>query len=78
MFGEKHDLAHEFPEYKERIRDLKMQDEHFARLFDQYHELDDHVRHIEEGIENTDDMYLEELKKKRLNCKDQLYAMLVK
>ena len=78
MFGEKHDLIHELPEYKDRIHELKISDAHFARLFEEYHELDNQVRHIEEGIENTDDSYLEELKKKRLQFKDQLYAMLVK
>jgi uncharacterized protein YdcH (DUF465 family) len=78
MFGEKHDLIHELPEYKDRIHELKVSDPHFARLFEEYHELDNQVRHIEEGIENTDDSYLEELKKKRLQFKDQLYAMLVK
>ena len=77
MFGEKHDLVHEFPEYREKIHQLKMNDGHFARLFDEYADLDKQVRHIEEGIENTDDLYLEELKKKRLNHKDLLYAMLV-
>lgn len=76
MFGEKHDLIHELPEYKDRIHELKVSDSHFARLFDEYHELDTQVRKIEEGIENTDDAYLEELKKKRLQYKDELYAML--
>jgi len=39
MLGEKHDLIHELPEHRERIHDLKMNDHHFARLFDEYHEL---------------------------------------
>jgi len=78
MLGEKHDLVHELPEYKDRIHELKMNDPRFAKLYDEYHELDDEVRHIEEGIENTDDFYLEELKKKRLQHKDELFAMLKK
>ena len=78
MFGEKHDLVHELPEYKDRIHELKMSDVRFATLYDEYHDLDNQVRHIEEGIENTDDFYLEELKKKRLHHKDELYAMLQK
>lgn len=76
MLGEKHDLLHEFPEYKDRIHELKLSDSHFANMMAEYHELDNEVRRIEEGIENTSDEYLEELKKKRLNLKDQLYAML--
>ena len=76
MLGEKHDLIHEFPEHRERIHNLKMADHHFARLFDEYHELEHQVRRIEEGVETTSDNYLEDLKKKRLKLKDLLYVML--
>ena len=76
MLGEKHDLIHEFPEHRERIHNLKMADHHFARFFDEYHELEHQVRRIEEGVETTSDNYLEDLKKKRLKLKDLLYVML--
>ena len=76
MLGEKHDLIHEFPEYKDKIHELKTSDPHFAKLFDEYHEIEHEVRRIEENIETTSDEYLEEQKKKRLNLKDQLFAML--
>lgn len=76
MLGEKHDLHHEFPEYGERIRELKMGNAHFAKLFDDYHDIEHEVRRIEEGVENTSDDYLEELKKKRLYLKDTLYGMI--
>lgn len=76
MFGEKHDLIHEFPEYKDRIHELKTSNTHFAKLFDEYHEVEHEVRRIEENIETTSDEYLEEQKKKRLYLKDQLFAML--
>jgi len=33
MFGEHHDLVHEFPEHKARIHELKMNQQHFAKLF---------------------------------------------
>ena len=75
MLGEKHDLIHELPEYKDRIHDLKISNRHFARQFDKYHEIDHEIIRVEEGIENTSDEYLEELKKKRLALKDELYAM---
>lgn len=73
---EKHDLLHEFPQYREAIHALKSTDRHFARLFEQYHELDHEVRRIEEGAENTGDDYLENRKKERLQLKDELYGML--
>ncbi len=73
---EKHDLHHEFPEFSERIHALKMNDHHFARLFEEYHAINREILRIEEGVENTTDEYLEDLKKKRLSHKDQLYKML--
>jgi len=73
---EKHDLVHELPEYRERIHELKMSDQHFARLFEEYHEVDHEIHRIEEGVEPTSDDYLEERKKLRLSLKDQLLAML--
>ena len=66
MLGEKHDLIHEFPEFKDKIHELKTTNEHFAKLFEEYHEIEHEVRRIEEGIENTSDDYLEVQKKKRL------------
>ena len=76
MMVEKHDLIHELPEYREQIHELKMSDKHFARLFEEYHDLDHEVRRIEEGVENTGDAYLEDLKKRRLKLKDEMYGML--
>ncbi len=76
MFGEHHDLVHEFPEYREQIHQLKLSDHHFARLFDEYHTVDREVRRIESQIETPSDHYLESLKKRRLRLKDELYEML--
>ncbi len=75
---EKHDLHHEFPEFEQEIRQLKMSDAHFARLFKEYHELDHEVRRIEEGVESTSDEYLETQKRARLHLKDELFSMLKK
>jgi uncharacterized protein YdcH (DUF465 family) len=76
MLTEKHDLVHELPEHRETIHELKMSDQHFARLFDEYHEVDHEVHRIETGIENTSDDYLEERKKIRLHLKDELFHMI--
>lgn len=76
MSLEKHDLHHEFPEFKDAIHELKMSNAHFARLFEQYHEVDHEVHRIETGAETPSDDYLEEKKKQRLQLKDELYAML--
>jgi uncharacterized protein len=76
MTLEKHDLLHELPHSREAIHHLKMNDNHFARLFEQYHEIDHEVHRIETGAENTSDHYLEERKKERLRLKDELYRMI--
>ncbi len=76
MLTEKHDLLHEFPEHRDAIHELKVSDAHFARLFDEYHDVDHEVHRIETGIENTSDDYLEGRKKRRLYLKDELYRMI--
>ncbi|HFB64049.1 MAG TPA: DUF465 domain-containing protein [Aeromonadales bacterium] len=74
---EKHDLHHEFPEHFDRIHQLKMENHHFLKLFEEYDELVHEINRIEEEIEVTTDEYLEDLKKKRLLLKDKLYAMII-
>ncbi len=76
MLTDKHDLVHELPEHREKIHELKMSNAHFARLFDEYHEVDHEIHRIETGIENTSDDYLESRKKRRLYLKDELLRMI--
>lgn len=78
MYGEHHDLAHEFPEYRDKIHQLKTHDHHFARLFAEYDTVDKEIRRIEQGIETPADEIAEQFKKQRLLLKDQLFAMLKK
>ncbi len=78
MTLEKHDLHHEFPEFYEEIHYLKMNDNRFARLFTDYHEINQEVQRIEQGVENTSDEYLDQKKKQRLNLKDELFVMIKK
>jgi uncharacterized protein YdcH (DUF465 family) len=70
-------LANEFPEFKEKIHTLKIDNAHFAKLFEEYNHLDREIIRIEEGVEHAGDFDLETLKKKRLGLKDELYRMLV-
>jgi len=76
MFGENHDLHHEFPEFKDKIHELKMNDGHFQRLFKEYDEIIHQITRVEQEIETPSDEVVEEMKKQRLNLKDQLFAML--
>ncbi len=76
MFGENHDLHHEFPEYNDKIRELKISNAHFAKMFDKYHETNKEIHRIEQALETPSDEYTETLKKKRLDLKDQLFDMI--
>ncbi|WP_299183165.1 DUF465 domain-containing protein [uncultured Neptuniibacter sp.] len=76
MTIEHHDLVHEFPEHRERIRELKMENAHFSRLFDEYHQVTKDVERMESEIEAVCTRTEEETKFKRLKLKDELYAML--
>ena len=73
-----HELAAEFPELKERIHDLKISDGHFSRLFDEYHVVNREVHRAEAAGLNITDEHYEELKRKRMVLKDELYSMLQK
>jgi len=73
---EKHDLLHEFPEFKEKIHELKTNNHHFRKLFDEYHEVDHEVHRIEQGTEATTDEVLNNLRMKRVQLKDELYRHL--
>lgn len=71
-----HELADEFPDLVDKIHTLKTSDAHFARLADEYHELNREIHRIETDTEPTSDEYQTELRKKRMVLKDELYAML--
>ncbi|WP_445428765.1 YdcH family protein [Alishewanella sp. HL-SH05] len=56
MTLEKHSFLSEFPDHHHTIRHLKMHDRHFAKLFDEYNDLDHEVFSLESaGIPTTDD-----------------------
>ncbi len=76
MTIEHHDLVHEFPEHRERIHNLKMNNAHFARLFDEYHQVTKDVERMESEIEAVSTQTEEQAKFKRLKLKDELFAML--
>ena len=73
---QQHDLHHEFPEYKDAIHELKTGNNHFAKLFDDYHRVNKDIRRIEENEEPVTDAALEDMKKLRLKLKDELHTML--
>lgn len=73
-----HSLINEFPEMRDRIHAMKTSDNHFARLFAEYDAVEHSVHRIESGAEAATDERLEQLKKKRLGLKDELFRLLRK
>lgn len=76
MHNEPHDLIHELPECRDKIHDLKVENAHFRKLYDQYHVINKEIHRIEQGIESHSDKYTEDKKKERLSLKDQLFEMI--
>ena len=71
-----HELAEEFPEFKQRIHELKTSDRHFLRLFNDYHEVNREVHRAEAAGLNISDKHYEEIKKQRIALKDEIFVIL--
>lgn len=76
MSNTPHELAEEFPEYTEKMSTLKGADAHFAKLFDEYHEVNRAVHRAETNVEPTDQFNEEGMRKRRMQLKDQIWSML--
>ena len=67
------------PEYRDLIAQLRQSDNHFARLFDEHNALDEDItRLMKDPVAEPRDLEIEEMKKKKLALKDQIYAYLQK
>ena len=71
-----HELAADFPEFADLIRDLKAADAHFARLVEEYHEVNRSVHRAESAVEPVDGQAEIALRKRRMQLKDDLYRRL--
>ncbi|MDD2929528.1 MAG: YdcH family protein [Sideroxydans sp.] len=67
-----------FPEYRELISQLKVNDANFRHLFSKHNELDQRVKNMEAHIEPASHEDIESLKKKKLLLKDEIYELLKK
>jgi len=76
MSVEHHDLHHEFPQYNDRIHELKTNDPHFRRLFDEYHELTRSIEKMEDEVTPVATHIEEQAKVRRVHLKDELYRLL--
>lgn len=71
-----HELSEEFPEHAEKMHDLKAKDAHFARICDEYHDINRAVHRSETNVEPMDDLAETGLRKKRAALKDEIYRYL--
>jgi len=71
-----HELIEKFPERKEQIHRLKLDNAHFAQLYDEYHDLNREIHHAEAMGQNISDDHAEDLKRQRLTLLDDLVEIL--
>jgi hypothetical protein len=72
-----HDLDHEFPEFLTLIHELKDKDQSLANLCAEYERVNREIVDIEENDKVFQDFEFEDLKKKRLRLKDDIYLALL-
>ena len=65
-----------FPEFREQIADMRANDRHFSRLFEQHNALDHEIKNLEDRRTPSLHTQIEKLKKEKLLIKERLYAML--
>ena len=76
MLSEHHDIDHEFPEYHEKLEALVAKDQEFAAKVAEHDKIDNEIRELEELGSPVSDEHMEELKFKRTELKDVIYARL--
>ena len=67
-----------FSEYREQIAQLKLDDAHFAQIFDRHEVLDAQIRRMQAHVEPGTPLEIEALKKEKLHLKDEVYQLLLK
>ena len=65
-----------FPEYREHIQQLREDNPHFARMFEQHEELDQEICLLEQDPVNLINSNIEGLKRRKLKLKDDMYRLL--
>ena len=73
-----HELAEEFPDKVEAMHALKTSDAHFAKLSDDYHQVNRAVHRSETNVEPMAETVEGELRKERALLKDQIWGILSK
>lgn len=72
MSNTPHDIYEDFPGKESVIQALKARDQHFTRIFEEYHEVNRAVHRAETRVEPLDQFAETELRKKRAALKDEI------
>jgi uncharacterized protein YdcH (DUF465 family) len=64
-------------EYRDEIHNLKMQNAHFAKIFEKHNELDQKTTDADEGRLHLSDVEIETMKKEKLLLKDEALKMIL-
>ena len=76
MSNTPHTLQEEFPHLTEKLHELKVSNAHFAKLLDQYDEVNDKVHRAETLVEPMEQLAETALRKQRSALKDEIAQML--
>ncbi len=78
MSNTPHELAEEFPDKVELMSSLKQSDAHFAKLADEYHEVNRAVHRAETNVEPVSPQAETDMRKQRATLKDEIWGILSK
>ncbi len=71
-----HELAEEFPQAVELMHKLKLDNAHFARLAEEYHDVNRAIHRAETLVEPVSDVHETEMRRKRMVLKDEIARIL--
>lgn len=64
-------------EYREEISTLKVQNPHFAKIFEKHNELDQKAKDADEGRLHLSETELDAIKKEKLKLKDEALHLIL-
>lgn len=73
---QRHQLTDAFPEFADRIHELKVTDPDFNKLYDEYDRLDHEIYLIETDTSPASDETLNQLRLERVQLKDSIFELL--
>lgn len=69
-------LKNMFPEFRETIQELRENNPHFAKIFEEHEILDKKINELEQNPVNLINDSIEKLKRQKLKLKDEMYHLL--